>query len=544
MLFTEVNVPTELSLASGARRADHSGVVVDVVVSGPGGRQWKVPAFWAGDASFRVRFAPPFPGRYAWRSVCADTADEGLHGRKGELEAVPYTGANQLFRRGRPAVAADKRSLTLGDGTPFFWLADTWWMGLCRRLSWPIDFRTLTADRVAKGFSAIQIIAGPYPDMAAFDERGANEAGFPWETDWSRINPSWFDLADLRIEYLVRSGLVPCIVGMWGYYLPLMGTEKVKAHWRNLVARYAAWPVIFCLAGEGVMPYYLSENKERDEQLQRREWTEVARYVHSLDPYRNLVTIHPTQRGREQLEDPALIDLEMLQTGHGDRQSLKGTIDTVVACHAAEPRMPVIVSEVCYEGIGEACRQEVQRLMFWQSVLNGTAGHTYGANGIWQVNTRAKPYGPSPHGMAWGNTPWEDAYVLPGSGQLGLGRRFMERYRWWKFEPHPEWVDPRWNKDNYSLPSAAGIPGEVRVIYCPQMWEAPTAKGLEKGVSYTASLFDPATGADTEIGAVKADANGDWKISVGNKPWNTFPLYQDWVVVLETKDARTASARS
>ena len=50
--------------------------------------------------------------------------------------------------------------------------------------------------------------------------------------------------------------------------------------------------------------------------------------------------------------------------------------------------MPVIDGEVCYEGIGEACRQEVQRLMFWACVLNGACGHTYGANGIWQVNTR------------------------------------------------------------------------------------------------------------------------------------------------------------
>ena len=49
--------------------------------------------------------------------------------------------------------------------------------------------------------------------------------------------------------------------------------------------------------------------------------------------------------------------------------------------------MPVLVGEVCYEGILEASRQEVERFMFWTSILNGAAGHTYGANGIWQVNT-------------------------------------------------------------------------------------------------------------------------------------------------------------
>ncbi len=538
MLYTEINVPIELSLTAGAKRKDYDRFEVDVTFSGPAGRSWKVPAFWTGEAGFRARFAPPEPGRYSWRSSFSDSSDQGLHGKSGELEAVPYTGANPLFRRGRPGVAQDRRSLQHRDGTPFFWLADTWWMGLCGRFSWPGDVRALAADRVAKGFTTIQIIAGPYPDMAAFDERGANAAGFSWEKDWTRINPSWYDVADLRIEYLVRAGLVPCIVGMWGYYLPQMGLEKVKAHWRNLVARYAAWPVVFCLAGEGVMPYYLSPTKDADVKTQRQGWTEVARYVRGIDPYGTLVTIHPTQKGREQVEDPAVIDLELLQTGHSDRQSLKNTIQTVVSCHGAQPRMPVIVSEVCYEGIGEACRQEVQRLMFWQSLLNGAAGHTYGANGIWQVNTRERPYGPSPHGMSWGHTPWDEAAQLPGSRQVGLGRRLLERYRWWKFEPHPEWVDPHWNQDNYLLPSAAGIPGEVRVIYRPLMDGMPTCRHLEKGVEYTASLYDPVTGADTAIGKVAADAAGSWTVSVPNMPQPNFPIYQDWVIVLEAKGAR------
>lgn len=52
-------------------------------------------------------------------------------------------------------------------------------MGLCKQLHWPGEFQTLLSDRVAKGFSLVQIVAGLYPDMPAFDERRANEAGFP-----------------------------------------------------------------------------------------------------------------------------------------------------------------------------------------------------------------------------------------------------------------------------------------------------------------------------------------------------------------------------
>lgn len=80
---------------------------------------------------------------------------------------------------------------------PFFWLADTWWMVLCKRLSWPENFQLFTADRVAKGFTVIQIVAGLYPNMPAFDERGVNEAGFPWDMDFEQINSGNFAMADL-----------------------------------------------------------------------------------------------------------------------------------------------------------------------------------------------------------------------------------------------------------------------------------------------------------------------------------------------------------
>ena len=78
--------------------------------------------------------------------------------------------------------------------------------------------------------------------------------------------------------------------------------------------------------------------------------------------------------------------------------------------------------------------------MFWASVLSGAAGHTYGANGIWQVNRKDQPYGKSPHGGDYGHMPWDEAMKLPGSGQLGMAKRLLEKYPWQRFEPHPEWA--------------------------------------------------------------------------------------------------------
>src|SRR5207248_11704634 len=109
------------------------------------------------------------------------------------------------------------------------------------------------------------------------------------------------------------------------------------------------------------------------------------------------------------------------------------------------------------------------RFMLWSWILNVAVGHTYGANEIWQVNSAEAPIGPSPHGHSWGNTPWDTAAKLPGSAQIGLGKELLMRYPWWRFEPHPEWVDPHWTKEKYDPPYAAGIPGKVRLTSLPRM---------------------------------------------------------------------------
>jgi uncharacterized protein DUF4038/uncharacterized protein DUF5060 len=520
------NCATEWTYTSGKPYKDpFHEVDLDVVFRDSQSREYRVPAFWSGGNSWSVRFAPPAPGPYTYRTVCSDAANPDLHDRQGELEAAPYSGENPLYRRGPVRVAPDRRHFEHADGTPFFWLGDTWWMGLTKRLRWPDDFRTLTADRARKGFSVVQIVAGLYPDMPPFDPRGANEAGFPWEPDYARINPAYFDMADLRIQHLVERGIVPCVVGAWGYHLPLLGVERMKRHWRYIVARWAAYPVVWCLAGEGAMPYYLSANKERDRIIQKRGWTEIAAYVRSIDPYRHPITIHPSDSARDTVDDPAVLDFDMLQTGHSDRASIPNTVKRVTGSFERLPKMPVLVGEVCYEGIMEASRQEIQRFMFWACVLSGAAGHTYGANGIWQVNAAGQPFGPSPHGRSWGDTPWDIAYQLPGSQQLGWAKALLARFEWWRLEPHADWVEPHWTAQDYMQPYAAGIPRELRIVFLPAPAAPATVKHLDPAIAWRAFFFNPATGKEHAIGTVRADATGGWRMP---DP----PVIQDWVCVL------------
>src|SRR5207244_1534174 len=125
----------------------------------PKGQELRVPAFWAGKNVWKVRYASPVVGTHSFQSECSEAGDKGLHGIRGKVEVKPYSGQNLLYVHGPIRVAANHRFFEHADGTPFFWLGDTWWMGLSGRLHWPEDFQKLTADRKAKGFNVIQLVA-------------------------------------------------------------------------------------------------------------------------------------------------------------------------------------------------------------------------------------------------------------------------------------------------------------------------------------------------------------------------------------------------
>ncbi|MDB5300722.1 MAG: alpha-L-rhamnosidase family protein [Phycisphaerales bacterium] len=442
---TAANVMAELSFHSTSPHTDpFNQLEVDAVFTGKTGAMWRVPAFWDGGDLWKVRFAATDVGSYTYRTECTDASDAGLHARTGSVEVRAYTGDNALLRHGPIHVAADKRHFEHADGTPFFWLGDTWWMGLCNRLPWPDGFKALAADRKTKGFSVIQIVAGLYPDMGAFDPRGANEAGFPWEKDYARIRPEYFDRADERIAQLVDQGLMPCVVGAWGYHLPWLGPEKMRKHMRYISARWGAYPVIWCAGGEFNLPYYLTEGFPFKGETQAAGWNEILRYFHTVNPFGRPITAHPTgispMSARLTLKDPSVLDFDMLQTPHGQREALPTTVKEARGAFAVAPPMPVVNGECSYEQLLGTIPADYPRMFFWIMMAHGAAGHTYGANGIWQVNQPGKPYGNSPHGGNYGTIPWTESMNLPGSRQVGLGKKLLEAYPWQRFSPHFEWA--------------------------------------------------------------------------------------------------------
>lgn len=518
-----------------------AAIELDVAVAEPDGAQRRIPGYWVGGRCWAVRLSGRTSGTYRFRTVCSDSGDRGLHDIEGQFTVAPRDDeSNPLHRRGSLRVSGNRRYLEHADGSPFFWLGDTWWMALSARLD-DAGFDELIARRAAQGFSVIQLTTGLHPDMALGDPRGAAAAGFPWEADYARLNPAFFDAADRRIQKLIAAGLTPCLFACWGYYLLMMGPAKMRQYWRCLLARYSAYPVLFCLAGEGEMPWYLSQTFEHDRQQLRRGWTEIAAYVRQVNraAYDRPVTMHPTHIGRYQIEDASLLDFDMLQSGHTGFSSIANVVNRLREVRGLDPVLPVVVSELNYENIMGTCGPDIQRASVWSSFLTGAAGYTYGVNGLWQMQGEHEPPYVSPHGAQWGGLKtWREASRQPGADHVAAAGRVLRRYRWHQFQPRTDWLTPR-------VPTA-GIPRQVRVAYLDPdaFWAKPwTWRHLEPDVAYRSLLVHPETGDEIDLGLLKTDGPNASVRKHGDAGTGDMvaPEIRDWLLIIEAADgsART-----
>jgi hypothetical protein len=494
----------------------------------------RVPGFWAGGASWTFRLSEAVAGEW---EVRVESSDASLHDQRANLCVLPSSSeTNPLYKHGPVRLNDARTGFSHHDGTRFLWLGDTWWMLMSDRVAFPTDFSKLVHNRASLGFNVIQTVVGFPPDTKPFEVAANNEGGSPWLENCATINPAYFDACDRRLAAIIDAGMVPCILGTWGYHQFFTGEETMTHHWRYLVARYAAWPVIFCLAGETAMRYYLSPNPvEQDVANLQQAWSRIGKVVADLDPYHRPLTTHPRSCSFEDLADHSMLDFHMTQSGH--MPSANGwALKLFEKASALDPKKPFVQGEPPYEGHGGTNGPDVQRYAYWTSILSGCSGFTYGAAGIFQANDPIRPTPKRPDGGTFDRWTWDQAIHFEGAAQLGKAHKFLSTLPFNDFVVDPTWVSAplRWGQDGYHPPYrlfAAGVPKVCRVIYIPMRWyhwDGPTIHKLEPGLTYTVTYLDPESFDTYDAGTATADANGNWT-------GPGFKYMHDWVVVLKVK---------
>ena len=508
----------------------------------PSGRELLVPCFEVVDdqrevARVRVSGAEPGIHRLTLRKGAAPFAEFAVD------EAMESANMTPLSQHGPLALDTTSRHLCHADGTPFLWLGDTWWHGLGDRVD-DDEFARLAAFRVEQGFTAVQIVAGLNVDVDPFSSMAAAATGWPWHEGFAGINTAWWDAADVRIRGLVEAGLVPVIFGAWGYYLDFMTDGQMLAHWREVIARWSALPVVWSIAGEVTLPFYFqpmreASNAERNDLRER--WHLIAERVRELDPYNRLLTAHPAPGARDYATSETFpgrgmdtFDIDILQTGHLSGRSLDWTqvvFNGALSRHAK----PVINVEVNYEGIAGGSDDVMQRFLWWSNMLEGASGFTYGAQGLWAFEDE------SWHGVtgSWGRVSWRDAVKRPGAAHIGGARRWLVQKDWSHLIPVGASVRSARNIVDAVRPFAAVFPDGTVVGYLPALSMFGDSRALQTlwipvpaiDAEYRVTYLDPRTCEPVSTSVLTSDR---WsQLTLGPGPITTAPSMEDWLLLIE-----------
>ena len=436
--------PVELSfLSATAYDNPHRDVHLDVILTGPGERQIRIAGFWDGNLTYRARFAPPDPGRWRFRTVASDTANTGLHGQEGAIEVAAYTGDDPFARKGWPRVSDDQRHFVYGDGTPLFLLGD--WAAEMAWKSTEQELEVYLADRKAKGFNVIYVVAMSHMYIRPFGVHNQQGEPFALDDDFSRLNPRYFDHLDLIVEKVNAAGMVVALFPLWGRMIEFIAQEMGYGYpvsvdegllWaRYIGARYAGHNVMWMVAGD-----WRYEDPE-----QHRYWADFGRTLQAASGKRHLTSVHATGfRGsfRYYGGGDEWLDFHTYTAGH-DIEAMSYNWMGARQAYAVEPTKPVLSMETAFEDLfhqfwnhqhDTTGARRIQaahvREAAYQGVLSGSlGGFTYGANGIWQWST---PWLMSGFGAR--QTALE-ALDLPGSSQMTVLKDLVLEHEWYRLRP-------------------------------------------------------------------------------------------------------------
>lgn len=401
------------------------------------GKEMVIPGFWDGNNTWKIRFAPPLSG--TWRYVTVSD-DRKMNGEKGHLNVSDWTNEELRAiptRRGFVKVNdSDERTgryFTYSDGTPFLWIADTWWDWTNRRIQFE-SFKKLVDTRAEQGFNIGQLF---------FAANGWGRESSLLDSSFQYPDIDQIHKVEKMIEYANSKGITVWIHPWWSRegINKSIGEENIMRWWRYVIQRLHAYNVIWVLAGEYNMNNYGGFPLEF--------WNRIGEIVKDEDPYNRIVSAHPTPpmwsggadapqwSTAEAIHEQQWLDYNQSQTGHA-RWCNELTPWIITNAYNKKPAKPVVVTEPWYEFIeGNPSAMDI-RFGAWSAVMSGAAGHSYGGGHIWRVHLPERPTGVDSWPM---DTSFATNTMLyPGAVSVGFMGKYLRKMEWWKLDPHPELV--------------------------------------------------------------------------------------------------------
>ena len=544
---TETWVAVDLSFVSEKSYSEGEQLYTDfraVFRSRETGTSLTLPGFWNGDRTFVLRFAPTEAGIWEYETFCG--ADSCLDGIKGKVEARPYEGDLEIFRRGFVTTNGSKH-FVYADGTPFFYLGDTHWNMYAEEFDSPgpyagstgagSHFKYIVEKRAEQGFTVLQ--SEPIGTKADLTDG-----------ELSQADAEAFALNDRYYAYIAEKGLVHANAEFFfcgGMNSRVMNDERyLEAISRYWAARYSAYPVMWTLAQEADNDFYHERGDQKLYDADTNPWVKAAEYLHKYDAYSHPLTCHQENAIYTTVTGAGVCE----EADNGGRSAFYSDEVTKRTGHSwwAAQWSPSLTSQdsgitardywesdkvaINYEG--RYCylwtKDYGARAQSWIAMLSGFAGVGYGAADIWLYSGTYNLDVPSNDGIDTITVEdkavrWSESLEFESAYQQGYMRRFFESFEWWKLEPDFSY-EIRFEPDS-CVYSAAHIGKELFVIYMySKNTGSGTVRGLESRAVYDAEWFDPRTGGYTAIGEVSGS-------SVWKAPER--PEALDWVLVLRKR---------
>ena len=516
----------EIALESTAAYANpFADVEVWADLRCPGGQARRVPGFYDGDGTWRVRFNPDEPGRWEYRTSSRPGNPELA--RTGHVDVAPVPGRG--FLRPTPGRAW---GFHYDSGEPVFLLGDTVY-NLFGMAHCGADVRSFLERRARQGFNLLRVRlpVSPFhpPDgYSAWQTRRT----WPWggseqSPRFDRFNLEYFHTVDQVVRDADELGLgLEMIMEAWGFEFPFNSRSIFVPEWeelwlRYLVARYDAFVCVYFWNLQNEYEFYPNGDWHYKPVADR--WAmRIARWIRSIAPHGHVVAVHNGPRepafARRFAADPEAIDTILFQEwGTRDEESgwlaagieeqidrsLAGWPGTAVFAeygYERNPDLPLLIPSHAY------CDPDHTRRGAWRGAFRGL-GVIHGFENSWgpfQLLDRDQP------GLAY---------------LLHLRRFLTEVVPFHRLRPAPDVLaDGEWAPGHQ--PSALATPGrELAAVYLPA--GGAVKLSLPHAGSYTARWYDPRTG---ELAAAKPAPGGDAlqfaaPAGGGARPW-------DWALVL------------